>query len=161
MKKILSILLFCAIAILSSCSSKESGNNEQKISIDQYNITQHFKIHNDMLGDAATFKPCVTLYDLYSEAYVGELSIFMTIEYEISYYCNRYLSSCEEFNQVKFKADFSIDDDGKLTPLIRNKINRDSLSNVCSHGINHDTVEIINYRVINASGYYVKIMWQS
>ena len=158
MKKILLTILFLIILMTSSCSPDDS-KNEQRINIDQYNITQHFEINNGMYGDASTLKPCVTLYDLDSDSYVGEISIVMTIEYEVSYYCNRYLSSCEEFNTTKFEANFSIAEDGRLTPLIQNKINRDSLSNVCSHGINHDTVKIVNYRIVTASGYYVKIVW--
>ena len=154
MKKILLTTLFLILLITSSCSSDDS-KKEQRINIDQYNITQHFKINNDMYGDAVTLKPCVTLYDLDSDSYVEEISIVMTIEYEVSYYCN----ICEEFNTTKFEAKFSIAEAGRLTPLIQNKINIDSLSNVCSHGINHDTVKIVNYRIVTASGYYVKIVW--
>lgn len=142
----------------SSCSSDDS-KKEQRINIDQYNITQHFKINNDMYGNSLALKPCVTLYYLDSDSYVGEISIVMTIEYEVSYYCHRYLSSCEEFNTTKFEAKFSITEDGRLTSLIKNEINRDSLSNVCSHAINYDTLKIVNYRVVTASGYYVKIVW--
>lgn len=158
MKKILLLILFFIVMITSSCSSSDNQKS-QRINIDQYNIEQHFKISNDMYGDAATLKPCVTLYDLDSDAYVEEISIIMTIEYEISYYCNRYLSSCEEFNTTKFEARFSVAEDGRLTPLIQNKINLDSLSNVCTHGINHKTLKIVNYRVVSASGYYVKTSW--
>ena len=160
MKKIYLTIMFLLVLIFSSCSSEES-KKEQKINIDQYNIAQYFEINNNMFGDAATLKPCVTLYDLDEDSYVGEISIVMTVEYEISYYCNRYLSSCDEFNTTKFEARFSIAEAGRLTPLIQNKIDRDSLSNVCSHGINHDTVKIVNYRVITASGYYTKIDWKS
>ena len=146
MKKIIILLLLLFVPLLTSCSSKE-----KKVMINTGNISEHFTIQNDLHGKLNKIKPTVTLdsFHLYSE--VVTVSIFITIEYEISYMC----STCFELNTTKFEADFSVTKNCFPAFSKQDGFSKDDLDNLCEHSINFKTLKIVSYRVVKADGYYV------
>ena len=129
-------------------SFEEATKKSKGVSINSDNVLDHFKIENFMwVGNYLTPKPSLTIPGYYSYE-IERLSIVITMEYELSYYCY----TCERENRIKFEAKYSIYD-YNVTPLFE-PIHHSNFSNVCVHRANEDTIKIENYRILSVKGDY-------
>ena len=124
---------------------------KHRIDINQNNILEHCKVSCTMQSQNIGLKPLVSIYidDLL------ERSIVMTVEFEVSFKCNYYF----EPNTVKFQSTFSYakgnNHDFKSNRPIKGDIIYYYDLDGCHHSIDPDTVKLLNYKVISASGYII------
>lgn len=125
---------------------EEATKKSKGVSINKDNFLEHFKFENYM-GNYLTPDPSITIPG-YMSYDIDRVSIVITIEYELSYYCY----TCERENRIKFEAKYSIYNFNDT--LLFNPIHHSDFSNVCVHRADEDTINIESYKILDVKGDY-------